>query len=124
MACRRKIHLLTYVRATIALTLLVVGSLAAITGFLLEFSPKGYGTGRLPLFLSLTRTQWGDVHFLVCVIALFVTVFHVLLDWRVLRGYLRYLLNSHQPPDFFEQRSHIRKEFFSIHNRPDEATQK
>ncbi|HSF75891.1 MAG TPA: DUF4405 domain-containing protein [Microcoleus sp.] len=124
MARRRKIHLLTYVRATIALTLLVVWSLAAITGFILEFAPKGYGTGRLPLFLSLTRSQWGDVHFLVCVIALCVTVVHVLLDWQVLRGYLRYLLNSHQDPDLFEQRSHIRKEFFRIHNRPDEPTQK
>ncbi|MCU0542599.1 MAG: DUF4405 domain-containing protein [Oscillatoriaceae cyanobacterium Prado104] len=95
MAHRRKIHFLNYLRAIVALVLIVVWSLAAISGFLLEFLPRGRGAGQLILFLGFTRREWGDVHFVVCVIALCVTVVHVLLDWRVLRGYLRYLLNSH-----------------------------
>lgn len=95
MAHRRKIYFLNSVRAIVALALIVIWSLAALTGFLLEFSPKGQGAGQFPLFLGLSRHEWGDTHFMICVIALFVTVVHVLLDWRVLRGYLRFLFNSH-----------------------------
>ena len=95
MAGRRKIRFLNYMKAIVALALIVVWSLAAISGFILEFSPQGRGVGHLTLFLGFTRREWGDVHFVVCVIALCVTLVHVLLDWRILRGYLRYLLNSH-----------------------------
>jgi Domain of unknown function (DUF4405) len=96
MARRHKINLVAYVRAIVALVLIVVWSVAAFTGFLLWFAPTGYGAGRLPLFLGLTRHQWGDIHFVISVAALCVTLVHLIIDWRVLRGYLRYLISVHR----------------------------
>lgn len=93
MARRRKIQFFNFVRAIVALGLIVIWSLAALTGFLLEFSPKERGAGQLPLFLSLSRYEWGDIHFIVCVIALSLTVIHVCLDGKTLRGYFHFLLN-------------------------------
>ncbi|WP_036489456.1 DUF4405 domain-containing protein [Myxosarcina sp. GI1] len=102
MARRRKIYYLNYLRAIAALALLVVWSFAALTGFLLELLLRGYGAGRLFLFLGLTRHQWGEIHFVVCVIALGVTVIHTLLEWRVLRGYIRYFFDPHHRPGLFK----------------------
>ncbi len=102
MEHRRTINFRAYFRAIIALALIICWSLAAITGFLLSLAPRGQGAGRLPWLLGLNRHQWGDVHFLISVVALCVTVIHLVIDWRVLRGLLRYLISVHRRPDLFE----------------------
>ncbi|MGA7936942.1 MAG: DUF4405 domain-containing protein [Kovacikia sp.] len=91
-----------YIRAVVAIALLVSWGLTACTGFLLWLAPTGKGVGRLPLFLGLTRHEWGEVHFVLSVIALGITIIHIVVDWRALRGVLRYLVNFNRPPNLLE----------------------
>jgi len=102
MKPRRSINPKAYTRAVVAIALLVSWSLAAFTGFLLWFAPRGSGAGRLPLLLGLTRHTWGDVHFVMSVIALGITVMHLVIDWRALRGVLHYLISVHRHPNLLE----------------------
>lgn len=90
----------TYARAVVAISLLVSWGLAAFTGFLLWFAPRG--AGKLPLFLGLTRHEWGNVHFVMSVVALGITVIHIVVDWRALRGVLHYLISVHRHPNLLE----------------------
>lgn len=100
MKSKRSINSKVYARAVVAIALLVSWSLAAFTGFLLWFAP-GAGVRRL-LFLGLTRHEWGNVHFVMSVIALGITVIHILIDWRALKGMLRYLISVHRHPNLLE----------------------
>lgn len=102
MKSRHSMNSKAYARAVVAISLLVSWSLAAFTGFLLWFAPRGAGAGRLLLFLGLTRHEWGDVHFVMSVIALGVTAIHLVIDWRALRGVLHYLISVHRHPNLLE----------------------
>lgn len=95
MSTRRRASRRAYARAVIAFGLFVVWGLSAFTGFLLWLAPQGPQAGRVVL-LGLTKGQWGDVHFWVSVVALVVTVVHVVVDWRALRGYMRYVTSVHR----------------------------
>ena len=96
----RRISVKAYTRAVVAVALFVVWGLSAFTGFLLWLAPHGQQSGRLVL-LGLTKGQWGDVHFWVSVVALVVTVVHVAVDWRALRGYMRYVSRVHRDPSYW-----------------------
>jgi hypothetical protein len=92
----RALNLKAYVRAWIAMTLIVVWSLATFSGFLLWLAPSGPRSGWRVLFLGLTKHQWGDVHFWVSVAALGVTMAHVVIDRRALYSCIRHLTNVHR----------------------------
>lgn len=83
-------------RAWVAMTLIVVWSLAAFSGFLLWLAPSRPRSGWQVLFLGLTKHQWGDVHFWVSVAAPGVTTAHVMSDRRALCSCLRYLTSVHR----------------------------
>jgi hypothetical protein len=102
MKSRRSINPKAYAPAVVAIALLVSWGLAVFTGFLLWFAPKGAGLGRLPWFLGLTRHEWGDVHFVTSVVALGIAVIHIVIDWRVLRGMIHYLISVHRSPDLLK----------------------
>lgn len=102
MKSRHSINPKTYARAVVAIALLVSWGLAAFTGFLLWFAPKGAGAGKLLLFLGLTRHEWGEVHFVMSVTALGITVIHLVVDWRALRGVLHYLISVYRHPNLLE----------------------
>ena len=102
MKRKRTVNLRADIRAVIALALLIVWSFAALTGFLLWFAPSGQGVGRVTLFLGLTRHKWGELHFLISLMALFVTVAHIILDWRTLLNSIWYLIRVHRRPDLLE----------------------
>lgn len=91
-------NLKAYVRAVVALALIVVWGLAAGSGFLLWFAPSGPRSGWQLLFLGLTKHQWKDAHFWLSVVALGVTIVHVVIDWRALRGVLRHLTSVQREP--------------------------
>ena len=89
-----------YFRSIIAITMITVWSAMVITGFLLYVAPSGPRSGRL-LILFLTKGQWGDLHFWIGLLAILVTVMHIIIDWKALRGCLRYLasLDRSQAPE-------------------------
>jgi hypothetical protein len=52
-----------YTRAVVAIMLITVWSLVALTGFLLWLAHSGPQSGHQLLLLGLTKQEWGDVHF-------------------------------------------------------------
>ncbi len=48
------------------------------------------------LLFDLTKSEWGDIHFWVAVAVLIVTLVHIIIDWKALRGVIRYLISIHR----------------------------
>jgi hypothetical protein len=94
---RRRGQTKAYIRAIVAISLVTVWSVVALSGFLLYVAPHGPRSG-LATLLILTKTQWGDVHFWFSVVAIIVTVIHIAVDWRALRGCIRYLTSVERSP--------------------------
>ncbi|PDW01335.1 DUF4405 domain-containing protein [Candidatus Chloroploca asiatica] len=84
-------------RALIALTLIVLWILAALTGFLLYVAPAGPHSGGLIMFI-LTKAQWANVHFWLSVAASLVTMMHIVIDWKALTGCVRFLTSVERKP--------------------------
>jgi hypothetical protein len=91
-----QIKVKVYARAVVAIMLIIVWSLIALTGFLLWLAPSGPQSGHQPLLLGLTKQDWGDVHFWIGVATAVVTLLHIIIDWRALRGVIRYLTSTHR----------------------------
>ena len=102
MAIKRSINFRAYFRAVVALALIVCWSLTAVSGFLVYFAPRGQGLHKLPWLLGLSKHQWGQLHLIISVVALCITVIHVVIDWRVLSGLLRYMVSVHRRPDLLD----------------------
>ena len=98
----RPIKAKVYARAVVGIALITTWSLSAFTGFLLWLAPTGPQSGRQPLLLGLTKSEWGDIHFWVSVAAIVVTLVHLVLDWRALRGVIRYMTSVHRRPEILE----------------------
>ena len=98
MKPRRPIKVKIYARAVVAIMLITTWSLMALTGLLLWLAPSGPQSGRQLLLLGLTKSEWGDVHFWIGVATVAVTLIHVVIDWRALRGVIRYLTSVHRGP--------------------------
>jgi len=102
MRSGRPIKVKVYARAVVAIILITVWSLAGLTGLLLWLAPEGHRSGQIPLLFNLTKPEWGDIHFWVCVVALGVTLIHIIIDWKALRGVIRYLTSVHRGPKVLE----------------------
>jgi len=102
MKYRRPIKVKVYARAVVAIMLVTVWSLVALTGLLLWLAPEGRQAGRQLLLLGLTKNEWGDIHFWIAVAVLTVTVVHIIIDWKALRGVVRYLASVHRGPKVLE----------------------
>jgi hypothetical protein len=98
MENRQKIHPLVLARAWLAIALITSWGFSAFTGFLLWLAPSGPRSGRMPLLLDLSKRQWGDLHFWFSIAALIITLVHLAIDWRALRGCIRYLTSVHRGP--------------------------
>ena len=92
----RRVQTKVYLRAVIALSLIAGWSLVTLTGLLLYVAPSGPRSGRLAL-LFLTKEQWGDLHFWIGLLAVAITLMHIAIDWRALRGCARYLVSLDRP---------------------------
>jgi hypothetical protein len=93
---RRPIKLKVYARAVVAVLLIVTWILVALTGLLLWLAPEGPRSGQIALLLGLTKGEWGDIHFWIAVATFIVTVLHIIIDWKALRGVIRYLTSAHR----------------------------
>ncbi|MFC1902636.1 DUF4405 domain-containing protein [Chloroflexota bacterium] len=87
-----------YARAVVAIMLITVWSLVALTGLLLWLAPSGQRSGQQLLLFELTKSEWGDVHFWIGVATAVVTIMHLIIDWRALVGVIRYLTSVHRDP--------------------------
>lgn len=89
-------HLRNIVRPYLAVLLIVTWLAVAATGFLLWAAPEGRQSGRQELWLGLTKSGWSDIHLWVAVAVIAVTIAHLIVDWRALRGAMRHLINPPQ----------------------------
>ena len=80
------------VRPYVAVAMLGLWAVAAITGILLWVAPEGRQAGQRELLAGVTRTVWGDVHLWFSLAASAVTVVHLAVDWRALAGAVRHLM--------------------------------
>lgn len=96
MSSKRPIRAKLYARGIVAISLITAWSLSAFTGIILWLAPEGPRSGQKLLLLDLTKREWGDIHFWVCIAVVIVTVTHMIIDWRALRGVIRYLTSVHR----------------------------
>jgi hypothetical protein len=81
------------IRAIVAVALIALWSLSALTGFVLYAAPTGPRSGWLEVLL-LTKREWGDAHFWVSVAAAVVTVVHLAIDRKALKSVFRFLVST------------------------------
>jgi len=96
MVRSRRIKAKIYARAVVAIMLIAAWSLVAISGLVLWLAPSGPRSGRQLLLLGLTKSEWSDVHFWIAIATIVVTIVHVIIDWKALRGVIRYLASVHR----------------------------
>ena len=96
MKARRPIKIKVYFRAVSAILLLIVWALVTVTGVIIWAAPSGQRSGQRPLLFDLTKSEWGDIHFWVAVGTIAVTIIHIIIDWKALRGVIRYLVSVHR----------------------------
>ena len=93
---RRKINPKIYTRAVIAILLIAVWVLSAFSGLILWLAPEVRQAGKQPLLFDITKQEWGEIHFWICVAVVAVTVIHMIIDWKALRGVIRYMTSVHR----------------------------
>jgi len=96
MKTRRPIKVKVYLRAVTAILLLIAWALVTLTGVIIWAAPSGQRSGRLLLLFDLTKSEWGDIHFWVAVATVAITLVHIIIDWKALRGVIRYLVSTHR----------------------------
>jgi hypothetical protein len=83
-------------RAIIAISLIVIWLLSALSGLILWLAPDVRQAGQQELLFGITKQNWGDIHFWICVVAVAITVLHIIVDWRALRGIIHYMTSVHR----------------------------
>jgi len=76
--------------------MLAAWGLSVFSGFILWAAPSGYRAGRMILFLGMTKRQWGDWHTWFSLIAIIITIIHLIVDWKGLKGSIKYLVKGTQ----------------------------
>ncbi len=54
----------------------------------------GSGRENIKYFWSLTRHQWGDIHFYLAALFIILMVLHIVLHWKWIKNYLKFLFIS------------------------------
>ena len=96
MSEKRAIKPKIYARAIIAIALITVWVLSAFSGIILWLAPEVRRAGQQPLLFAITKQNWGEIHFWICVAVVVVTIIHIIVDWKALRGVIRYLTSVHR----------------------------
>ena len=96
MSERQPIKPKVYARAVTAIALIIVWVLSAFSGLILWLAPEGRQAGRQLLLFDITKRDWGQIHFWICVAVVVVTIVHIIIDWKALRGVIRYLTSAHR----------------------------
>jgi cobalamin synthase len=96
MPGKRPIKPKVYVRAITAIALIIVWVLSAFSGLVLWLAPEVRQAGQQPLLFGITKQNWGEIHFWICVAVVIVTLLHIIIDWKALRGVIHYLTSVHR----------------------------
>ena len=96
MSEKRAIKPKIYARAVIAIALITVWVLSAFSGVILWLAPEVRRSGQQTLLFDITKQSWGEIHFWICVVVVVVTILHIVVDWKALRGVIRYLTSVHR----------------------------
>ena len=96
MSERQPIKRKVYARAIIAISLIIAWALSAVSGLILWLAPEVRRAGQQPLLFDITKQSWGDIHFWICVAVVVVTIVHIIVDWKALRGVIRYMTSVHR----------------------------
>jgi hypothetical protein len=96
MSEKRTIKPKVYARAIIAIVLIISWSLSAFSGLILWLAPEVRRAGQQPLLFNITKESWGEIHFWISVVVVIVTIVHIIVDWKALRGVIRYLTSVHR----------------------------
>lgn len=96
MQPKRPFKVKIYARAVTAILLIVTWVLIIMSSLILYLAPSGSRSGQQPLLFGLTKTTWGDIHFWIGVATVAVIVIHIIIDWKALRGVIRYLTSVHR----------------------------
>ena len=96
MAEKRPIKPKIYARAVTAIALIIVWVLSAFSGLILWLAPDVRQAGRQLLLFDITKQNWGEIHFWICVAVVIVTIVHIIIDWKALRGVIRYMTSVHR----------------------------
>ena len=93
---RNPVNAKVYARAIISMMLIIVWVLVAVSGVILWVAPTGSRSGQALLLFELTKNDWKEIHLWVAVATLVVTIVHIIIDWKALRGVIRYLVSVHR----------------------------
>jgi hypothetical protein len=96
MPQKRTIKPKIYARAVIAIALITVWIGSAFSGLILWLAPEVRQAGKQSLLFGITKENWGDIHFWICVLVVVITITHIVIDWKALRGVIRYLTSVHR----------------------------
>jgi hypothetical protein len=96
---KRMIRQKIYARAVVAIMLFISWGVLSLSGIVLWLAPEGRGTGQIPLLLDFTKSSWGAIHFWIAVVTVLITIIHIIIDWRALRGIIRYMVSIHRRPE-------------------------
>lgn len=75
-------------KATLFYSMLILGLLSLVTGFILYVWPHGQRAGRL-IFLGLNKTAWGEWHTYISLIAIVLILLHLLENRRSVSVYVK-----------------------------------
>ncbi|MDI9645752.1 MAG: DUF4405 domain-containing protein [Archaeoglobales archaeon] len=78
-------------RGVVALLMLFLWTVVAISGYLIYISPSGPRSGKTIIFL-LTKSEWIDVHFYTAILAGLITIVHIIIDYRTLKACVNMLV--------------------------------
>jgi len=92
----QKSNIKIYIRAVIAILLIIAWVLVAFSGLILWLAPEGRQSGRIPLLFDLTKSEWKDIHLWLAVATLIITLIHVIVDWKTLRAVIKYMVSAHR----------------------------
>jgi hypothetical protein len=81
-----------YLRSWVSISMLISWGLSALSGFILWVAPNGLRSGRMLLLFGLNKSEWGSFHTWLSIAALIITILHLVVDWRGLKGSIKYLI--------------------------------
>ena len=94
MKQKRPINTRIYTRATVAILLIATWLLSAASGIILWLAPDVHRAGQQLLLFDITKQAWVDIHLWISIAAIIVTLAHIVIDWKALRGILRYTTST------------------------------